>query len=665
MRRLSLFALLVGIALVPLAYAAAVREHDREQAETRRELAEDAEVHARQLEAYFERARAVILLTANQPAFRHFDEQPGTRLQKLRAGGRNIADATAALGYLERLYPTSIGEACFIDRTGAEAARVVRGEVATIGDLSTEEEGAPFFAPALRVGLGNVYQAAPYVSPDTKEWVIANATPTPSRDGKVHSIVHFEVTIESFRTALGSDDRAIELRVVDTRTGRVVIDGLRPQRVGAALGVAGDRRFAALTRSDRRSGIVPVDGRLTAYRRVQREAGNANTWMIVATSATPQATLLGGVGPMPVGMLAVALVLVVIGGIGLRAQKRELEVAAETDALTGLGNRRALLADLERRLARAAADPAALMLFDLNGFKGYNDTYGHPAGDALLSRLGAALTTTVAPNGRAYRLGGDEFCVLAPAEARDELEAAALAALSEHGEGFSVTAASGVVAIPEEAQAASDAMRVADQRMYARKLGSRPGPDRQSKDVLIRVLAERHPHLGDHLEGVAELAEAVALRLGLSEQETAVVRHAADLHDIGKVAIPDSILNKPGPLDEDEWAFVRRHTLIGERILTGAPALAPLARLVRSTHERLDGSGYPDRLAGEEIPLGARIIAVCDAYDAMLADRPYSAARTPGDALDELRRCAGSQFDAAVVEAFVAALADVRRAAAA
>jgi diguanylate cyclase (GGDEF)-like protein len=664
MRRLSLVALLIGIALVPLAYGVAVKEHDRAVAETRRKLAEEAEVHAQQLEAYFERARAVILLTANQPAFRHFDELPGTRLEKLRAHGRELDDATAALAYLERLYPTSIGEACFIDRTGAEATRVVRGEVARLDDLSTKEEAAPFFAPAFAVGEGNVYQAAPYVSPDTKEWVIANATPTPSWDGRAHSIVHFEVTIESFRRALGADDQKTELRVVDTRTGRVVIDGLRPQRVGATLGVPADRRFVPLTRSTP-SGIVSVEGRPTAYRRVRRESGNANQWAVAATSSSPQPSLIQDLGAAPFGMLAGALFLIFIGTIGLRAQKRELEAAAETDVLTGLGNRRALLADLERRLARPSAEPMVLMIFDLNGFKSYNDTYGHPAGDVLLTRLGQALAAAVTPNGPAYRLGGDEFCVLGRASAQEELEAAATTALTEHGEGFSITAACGVVVIPDEAREGSEAMRIADQRMYARKLGSRPGPDRQSKDVLVRVLAERHPDLGHHLEGVAELAEAVAVKLGLDEQEAAAVRHAASLHDIGKVAIPDSILSKPGALDEDEWVFMRSHTLIGERILGGAPSLTPLSRLVRSSHERMDGSGYPDGLAGEDIPLGARIIAVCDAYDAMLADRPYSPARTPGEALAELRRCAGSQFDLAVVDAFAAVVADQLRAAAA
>jgi response regulator RpfG family c-di-GMP phosphodiesterase len=197
--------------------------------------------------------------------------------------------------------------------------------------------------------------------------------------------------------------------------------------------------------------------------------------------------------------------------------------------------------------------------------------------------------------------------VLGRASAREELEAAATTALTEHGEGFSITAACGVVVIPDEAREVSDAMRIADQRMYARKLGGRPGPTRQSKDVLVRVLAERHPDLGHHLEGVAELAEAVAVKLGLDEQEAAAVRHAASLHDIGKVAIPDSILSKPGALDEDEWVFSCAAT---RSSASASSAARPRSRRSAASYARATSgwteAGYPDGLAGEDIPLGAR-----------------------------------------------------------
>ena len=135
------------------------------------------------------------------------------------------------------------------------------------------------------------------------------------------------------------------------------------------------------------------------------------------------------------------------------------------------------------------------------------------------------------------------------------------------------------------------------------------------------------------------------------------VARAAELHDIGKMAVPDAILDKPGPLDHDEWSFMRRHTLIGESILSASPTLVPVAKLVRASHESFDGTGYPDGKAGNDIPLGARIVAVCDAYDAMTSDRAYRSAMSGEAAIEELRRASGTQFDPAVVEAFVAAVA--------
>jgi two-component system cell cycle response regulator len=333
----------------------------------------------------------------------------------------------------------------------------------------------------------------------------------------------------------------------------------------------------------------------------------------------------------------------------LRASRRE----ALTDGLTGLRNRRALMGDLERVLATTSHAPVVFAVFDLDGFKQYNDAFGHPAGDALLARLGTALRCAVDGAGRAYRLGGDEFCVIATAAGGDVAGtvATAGAALTERGEGFAVGCSFGSVLLPDEAGSAAEALRMADQRMYAHKQGGRPSALSQSKDVLRQALSERHPDLEPHVSEVAELADAVARRLGLPDADVAEVRLAAELHDVGKVAIPELILDKPGPLDEHEWAFMRRHTIIGERIVAAAPALASVARIVRSSHERVDGGGYPDGLSGSDIPLAARIVFVADAFAAMTSDRPYSSAMTTDDALAELRRCAGSQFDPMVVEA--------------
>jgi two-component system cell cycle response regulator len=373
-------------------------------------------------------------------------------------------------------------------------------------------------------------------------------------------------------------------------------------------------------------------------------------------TVTPSAVVLAGLALLAVGVRL--FMAFRDNAIMLEATRRE----AFTDALTGLGNRRALTQDLERELAGAiTADPVVLVLFDLDGFKHYNDCYGHPAGDDLLVRLGANLARHVTGHGRAYRMGGDEFCaLLRPGTARaEQVAAAAAAALRERGEGFDIGSSHGCVVAPTEVGDPAEALRLADQRMYAQKHGGRPSAGAQSRDVLLRALAERSPDLGAHLSTVAELAVAVGRRIGLSGVALEQVRHAADLHDVGKVAIPDAILQKPGPLDDDEWAFMRRHTLIGERIVAAAPALRDVAALVRASHERHDGGGYPDGLAGDDIPLGARIVAVCDSFDAMVADRPYRAALAHDAALDELERCAGSQFDPVVVAAFRAALADL------
>ena len=205
-----------------------------------------------------------------------------------------------------------------------------------------------------------------------------------------------------------------------------------------------------------------------------------------------------------------------------------------------------------------------------------------------------------------------------------------------------------------EATEPVEALRIADQRMYANKHAGRMSAGRQSKDVLLRALAERDPHLGTHAETVA-LAAATAEALGLPPEEVESVRHASELHDVGKVAIPDAILGKPGPLTAEEWEFVRRHTVIGERIILAAPALSRVAKLVRASHERWDGGGYPDALAGDAIPVGARIVAVADAFAAMIAGRPYRPERTAQEALEELQRGAGTQFDPAVVDAWCAA----------
>ncbi len=369
-------------------------------------------------------------------------------------------------------------------------------------------------------------------------------------------------------------------------------------------------------------------------------------------------------------LLATAALLAAIGRASITFRDnvvllRATRAEALTDGLTGLPNRRRLMRDLERALATDDDGPdrpraATFALFDLDGFKGYNDTFGHAAGDVLLDRLARRLAAAVAERGRAYRLGGDEFCVLLGGHVAldDPLMEACGAVLAEQGEGFRVGASCGAVALPEEAGTPTLALQLADQRMYAAKRGSRASGGAQAHDVLLQVLREREPELHRHLRGVAALAAAVGRRLDLSAEQLDEVARAAELHDVGKIAVPDEILHKPSALTADEWRLMRQHTVIGARILGVAPAMRPVAEIVRASHERWDGAGYPDGLAGERIPLGARIVSVCDAFHAMTSERPYQRSLSDEEALVELRRCAGTQFDPVVVEAFCALARD-------
>ena len=283
----------------------------------------------------------------------------------------------------------------------------------------------------------------------------------------------------------------------------------------------------------------------------------------------------------------------------------DARIEAQTDSLTGLGNRRKLMTDLRRELQLASvASPRVLVLFDLDGFKRYNDTYGHPAGDVLLARLGANLGRAMKPYGGAYRVGGDEFCVLVMtgASSAKTIIALAAAALSEQGEGFAIKASHGAVILPHEARDATLALKIADQRMYAHKEDRRSSATRQTRDILLQVLQEREPDLGEHLKDVAQLAMGVGSRLSLLSEELDEVVRAAELHDVGKMAIPDEILHKPGPLTDEEWSFVRQHTIIGERILGAAPALLAGREAGAREPRALGRLGLPGRARRRDDP---------------------------------------------------------------
>jgi two-component system cell cycle response regulator len=403
---------------------------------------------------------------------------------------------------------------------------------------------------------------------------------------------------------------------------------------------------------------MPTRERRESVRTIAAPIGFAIAGLALLVYATVHRINLLAVAFATVALLAVIVRLVMT----FRERVQTLEQAkgeALTDPLTGLGNRRHLMLELERRFT-ADVSPRSfyVVLFDLDGFKLYNDRFGHPAGDALLGRLGGHFQRAIEPYGSAYRIGGDEFCALVDsAESKFEsVVRAACTALSEDGDGFAVGTSCGAVYVPTEAGSATEALGIADVRLYENKEQRRTAPQDHTRVTLLEMLRELHPHLHEHLSEVADLARAVARHMALPEEQIDEVVRAAELHDVGKIAIPDTILDKPGPLNDQERAFMERHTLLGERILRTAPALASIANLVRSSHERYDGAGYPDGLAADRIPLGARIVFACDAFSAMTSDRPYARRKPVSEAIEEMRRCAGTQFDPQVVAALRASL---------
>jgi diguanylate cyclase (GGDEF)-like protein len=446
---------------------------------------------------------------------------------------------------------------------------------------------------------------------------------------------------------------AVVARVVLAATADNVVNIVL---ISAAIALSSGQPYLQLMRTHVRATIVPF-----AF------MASAALMLVVLWERAPVLSV-ALVGPL----LAIALYQ--------RSTHRALRAMrlALTDPLTGLGNHRHFHERLQRELlsAEEQARPLTLCFVDIDDFKKINDRHGHPSGDRVLSQV----ATRLRQGGEAYRLGGDEFALLFV----DHDEGMALAAANSIVERIAtvdfdhigtVTVSAGLATFPMQGHGRDELIRLADSALYwAKEHGKnrvrlyRPevvelselkrlaaGPDKAARyraaASLAKAVDARDTYTGSHSERVGELAAKVATRLGLNAEQVELTRLAGSLHDLGKLAIPEEILRKPGTLTDSERLVLERHPQIGFRMLDSL-GVDPVADLVLHHHERWDGTGYPDGLRGEQIPLGARIIFVTDAYDAMTSDRIYRPKRSAQAALVELERCAGTQFDPGIVAAF-------------
>jgi diguanylate cyclase (GGDEF)-like protein len=338
------------------------------------------------------------------------------------------------------------------------------------------------------------------------------------------------------------------------------------------------------------------------------------------------------------------------------AQRDELNRISRADALTGCLNRRGFLERLEAEVDEAGRTGRAfaLIALDLDRFKSVNDSKGHAAGDELLRWTVEKLNENLRPMDSVGRLGGDEFALLVPGAARPE----ALTLVGRLNNVLSDKAPSslGIACYPTDGTDSDELQRHADSELYAakdgRKVQSAPSQRELSwATALAQAVDTRIAVPDEHSTAVARYAAAMAEEMGWQGTELALLRMAAMLHDVGKVGIPDAILRKAGALTEEEFDQMRLAPVTGAELVGRVEGLGPIVPWIYHAHEHMDGSGYPEGLRGEVIPLASRIIAVADAFDAMTTNRPYRAALSREDAMTELHRCAGTQFDPQCVAA--------------
>ena len=385
-----------------------------------------------------------------------------------------------------------------------------------------------------------------------------------------------------------------------------------------------------------------------------------------------------------------------VGGLNKMASQRirveqALKRQAATDRLTGLRSHRSLHEELAKEVERSLryGRPVTLMMMDIDGFRLFNDTYGYQEGDRVLKQVAKVLERESRSNDIVGRYGGDEFMAILPEIGRDEGVSCAnrlFEALSHErvqprlGKSVPLVLSVGIAVCPGDSRHREELIAYADASLTEAKQVSgnalvvaqrEPGEiiTRERSpfgilDALVRAVDRKDRYTRRHSQQNAEFAVALGKRMGLTEGVVSALRIAGLLHDVGKIGVPDDILKKPGPLSDEERALMREHVVLSNLIVHGIPNLEDVSDAVYCHHERWDGMGYPRGLKGEEIPLPGRIMALVDAYSAMILDRPYRKALTGEEAIAELRQNSGTQFDPELVEPFIQLLESSEAAAA-
>ena len=505
-RRLRIVTLFLGVGLLITSFGLLIRDGRNEQVvRMSQDLLAEAGTESARLNEYFQRSAALVSQLAQNPSFRDFFENPSAAV---------IADAQRALAFIETIYPDSLSEACFIDASGAELPRAVRGEIASSHHLSPDETAAPFFKPTMAMQFGEVYQSAPYRSEDTNDWVIAASTLVPFDDGVRRALVHFEIHLDSLRSKEASYETEGRTRIIDT-SGLVVVDSRFEQQDASELGQVDQRQFEAVMQrfaatEGPRSQVLEIDSELVAFRDLQTGTTTPNQWY-VAVSAPPPGGWFSALSLSSMFVLGGAAIVFGFAISLMFAHERKLRVMATTDALTGLPNRALFVVRATQAISLAKRDnqSAAVLLLDLDRFKEVNDTLGHHRGDQLLCEVATRLNGVVRESDTIARLGGDEFALflsrvdgLAGAVRAAERIAHALSNDSLIDDIPIQTSASvGIAMFPDHGTTVGDLLQHADVAMYKAK---RAGGDFSVYSV------DDDPHSTQRLSLSADLRSGIA-----------------------------------------------------------------------------------------------------------------------------------------------------------